>query len=80
MLKRVIKSFVETTQVIEQVAQMSYVEQLKARLVDIDSKFLRLDESFRSGKIDAEAYAEQRYKLKQTRIVLQDELHGMGVV
>ena len=36
--------------------------------------------AFRAGKISGDEYAEQRQRLKQTKMGLQEELHRMGVV
>jgi len=75
-----IKAALTPAQIIEPVAAISYVDQLRARLADIDAQLEALDQDFKDGKIGGDEYAEQRQRLKQTKAGLQDELHRMGVV
>ena len=75
----VIKAYLEPTQMFEQAAPLTYADQIRARITDIDTQFQRLDESFKTGKIDGDSYAEQRQKLRQIRLSLQDELNRMGL-
>jgi len=75
-----IKAAMTPAQILEPVAAISYVDQLKSRLADIDAQLEKLDVDFRDGKLGGDEYAEQRQRLKQTRAGLQDELHRMGVV
>jgi putative ABC transport system ATP-binding protein len=75
-----IKAALTPAQILEPTAAVSYVDQLKSRLADIDSQLEKLDKDFRAGKISGDDYAEQRQRLKQTKAGLQDELHRMGVV
>jgi len=76
----IIKAAMTPAQIVEPVAAVSYVDQLRARLADIDAQIEKLDQDFKAGKIGGDEYAEQRQRLKQTRAGLQDELHRMGVV
>jgi putative ABC transport system ATP-binding protein len=75
-----IKAALTPAQVLEPTAAVSYVDQLKSRLTDLDAQLERLDQDFRAGKINGDEYAEQRQRLKQTKAGLLDELHRMGVV
>jgi len=75
-----IKAALTPAQVLEPVAAVSYVDQLRARLADIEAQLEQLDRDFRAGKIGGDEYAEQRQRLKQTKAGLEDELHRMGVV
>jgi len=75
-----IKAALTPAQILEPVAAVSYVDQLKSRLADIDAQLEKLDKDFRGGKISGDEYAEQRRRLKQTKEGLLDELHRMGVV
>jgi len=59
---------------------VSYVDQLRSRISDIDAQLIKLDEDFKAGKITGDEYVEKRQNLKQTRKSLQEELHRMGVV
>jgi len=76
----VIKAFLEPTQITVEGVSVSYAEQLRARVVEIDRELAGLDEAFRSGRIGGDEYAERRMRLRQTRLGLQDELHRLGIV
>ena len=75
-----IKAALTPAQILESTAAISYIDQLKSRLTDLDAQLEQLDTDFRSGKIDGDQYAEQRQRLKQAKTGLLDELHRMGVV
>jgi len=75
-----IKAALTPAQILEPTAAVSYVDQLKSRLTDIDAQLEKLDQDFRASKISGDEYAEQRQRLKQTKAGLLDELHRMGVV
>jgi len=75
-----IKAALTPTQILEEEAAVSYVDQLRSRIADIDVQLNKLDEDFRAGKINGDEYVEKRQNLKQTRNSLQEELHRMGVV
>jgi putative ABC transport system ATP-binding protein len=75
-----IKAAMTPAQILEPTAAVSYVDQLKSRVADIDAQMEKLDQDFRAGKISGDEYAEQRQRLKQTKEGLLDELHRMGVV
>jgi putative ABC transport system ATP-binding protein len=68
------------TQLFEPTMAMSYIDQLRTRLADINTEIEKLDEAFKAGKISGDEYVEQRQRLKQTKNSLQDELHRLGVV
>jgi RecA/RadA recombinase len=59
---------------------VSYTDQLKARVVEIDSQLAQLDVDFKEGKMTGDEYVERRRNLKQMRDSLSEELHRMGVV
>jgi putative ABC transport system ATP-binding protein len=75
-----IKAALTPAQTLEPTAAVSYVDQLKSRLTDIDAQLEKLDKDFRANNIGGDEYAEQRQRLKQTKASLLDELHRMGVV
>ena len=75
-----IKAALTPAQILESATAISYVDQLKSRLADIDKQLAQLDNDFRANKIDGDQYAEQRQRLKQAKTALLDELHRMGVV
>jgi ABC-type glutathione transport system ATPase component len=76
----IIKTALTPAQISEPTAAVSYVDQLKSRLTDLDAQLEKLDQDFRSGKINGDEYVDQRQKLKKTKEGLLDELHRMGVV
>jgi len=75
-----IKAALTPAQILEPAAAVSYMDQLRARLTDIEAQLTQLDKDFKAGKISGDEYAEQRQRLKQTKAGLEDELHRMGVV
>jgi len=75
-----IKAALTPAQILEPTAAVSYIDQLKSRLADIDAQLEKLDQDFKEGKLGGDEYAEHRQRLKQTKAGLQDELHRMGVV
>lgn len=75
-----IRAALTPAQTYESTAAVSYVDQLKSRLTDINAQLEKLDQDFRADKISGDEYAEQRQRLKQTKAGLLDELHRMGVV
>jgi putative ABC transport system ATP-binding protein len=76
----VIKMALTPSEVIAEEKAVSYIDQLRARIVEINVHLQQLDEDFKSGKIDGDEYAEKRQSLKQTKDSLQQELSRMGVV
>ena len=76
----VIKAALTPAQIVEPAAAVSYVDQLRARVADIEAQLQKLDEDFRAGKMSGDEYTEQRQRLKQTKAGLEDELHRMGIV
>jgi len=67
-------------EIISEEKAVSYVDQLRIRIGEIDVQTAQLDEEFRSGKISGDEYMEKRQGLKRTRDGLREELHRMGVV
>jgi putative ABC transport system ATP-binding protein len=76
----IIKAALTPAQIVKEEAAVSYVDQLKARIEDINAQLVKLDEDFKTGKISGDEYVERRQNLKQTKISLDEELHRMGVV
>ena len=68
------------TQLLEPTVAMSYIDQLRTRLADIEAQIEKLDKAFKTDKITGDEYVEQRQRLKQTKASLEDELHRLGVV
>lgn len=76
----IIKAALTPAQIVKEEAAVSYVDQLRARIVDIDAQLVKLDEDFKANKISGDEYVERRQNLKQTKTSLDEELHRMGVV
>jgi len=68
------------TEIVGEEKAVSYVDQLRTRIGEIDVQTAQLDEDFKSGKIDGDEYVEKRQSLKRTKDSLREELHRMGVV
>jgi putative ABC transport system ATP-binding protein len=76
----VIKMALTPTEVIREEKAVSYVDQLRARIAEIDTQLQQLDVDFKAGKMNGDEYAEKRQSLKQIKDSLREELHRMGVV
>jgi len=76
----VIKMALTPSEVIVEEKASSYIDQLKARIAEIDEQLKQLDEEFKAGKISGDEYVEKRQNLKNTKGSLKEELHRMGVV
>ncbi len=76
----VIKMALAPSEVIVEEKASSYIDQLRARIAEINERLKQLDEEFKSGKISGDEYVEKRQNLKNTKDSLQEELHRMGVV
>lgn len=76
----VIKMALTPSEVIAEEKAVSYIDQLRARVKEIDAQLQQLDEDFKAGKISGDEYVEKRQSLKQMKDSLREELHRMGVV
>jgi ABC-type lipoprotein export system ATPase subunit len=76
----VIKMALTPSEVIVEEKAVSYTDQLKARINEINGQLLQLDKDFKADKVTGDEYAEKRMKLKQTLGSLQEELARMGIV
>ena len=75
-----IKAALTPAQIVKEEAAVSYVDQLRSRIVDIEAQLATLDKDFKAGKISGDQYVERRQNLKQMKNSLDEELHRMGVV
>lgn len=76
----VIKMALTPTEAIAEEKIVSYVDQLRARITEIDPQLNQLDKDFKAGKISGDEYVEKRQSLKQIKDSLREELHRMGIV
>jgi putative ABC transport system ATP-binding protein len=58
----------------------TYTETLRGRVAEIDVQLSTLNKGFKQGKMTGDEYVERQTRLKQTRSVLIEELHRLGVV
>lgn len=76
----VIKTSIAPSDVIVQEKAHSYVDQIKARIMEINGQILQLDSDFRSERIDGDEYITKRQTLKHIRDSLKEECSRMGVI
>jgi putative ABC transport system ATP-binding protein len=76
----VIKMAQTPSEVIVQAKAVSYADQLKARISEINDQLEQLDIDFRNEKMDGDEYTAKRQSLKQLKNSLREELVRMGVV
>jgi ABC-type sulfate/molybdate transport systems ATPase subunit len=58
----------------------SYVDQIKGRIIEINTQLAQLDIDFRADKIDGDEYTTKRQMLKHIRDSLKEECSRMGVI
>ena len=75
-----IKTSLAPSEVIVQEKAVSYVEQLKDRITEINVQLTQFDSDFRSAKIEGDEYVQRRQSLKYIRDSLKEELSRMGVI
>src|SRR5665647_841759 len=75
-----IKTSLAPSEVIVKEKAVSYVDQLRDRIVEINSELEQLDKDFRSEKIGGDDYVQKRQILKLIRDSLKEELSRMGVI
>ncbi|MBX5320885.1 MAG: ABC transporter ATP-binding protein [Candidatus Bathyarchaeia archaeon] len=76
----VIKMALTPSEVIAEERAVSYIDQIRARIAEIDRQLTQLDEDFKAGKIGGDEYVAKRQSLKQVKESLREELHRMGIV
>ncbi len=76
----IIKTALAPSEVIVQEKAHSYVDQIKARILEINAQIQQLDSDFRSDKIDGDDYVQKRLSLRQIRDSLKEECSRMGVI
>ncbi|MCL2134902.1 MAG: ABC transporter ATP-binding protein [Candidatus Bathyarchaeota archaeon] len=76
----IIKTAIAPSEVIGQEKASSYVDQIKERIIEINTQLIQLDSDFRTDKIDGDEYAHKRLNLKQIKDSLKEECSRMGVI
>ena len=76
----VIKTALAPSEVIVQEKAVSYVDQIKARINEINGEIQQLDSDFRQEKIDGDEYVQKRQSLKNIKDSLKEECSRMGVI
>lgn len=76
----VIKAALTPTQISEEETVITFVDQIRARIDDLNTQLGKLDEELKDGRISGEEYFEERQKLIQAISVYREELHRLGVV
>jgi len=75
-----IKSALTPSQIAGEEPSITYMDQLRKRMVELEHQLGKLDEDFKKGKISGDEYADQRVKLRQVRSGIEDELQSQGVI
>ncbi len=75
-----IKTSLAPSEVIVREKAVSYVDQLKARITEINIELDKLDHDFKVDKISGDDYVQKRQSLKHIRDSLKEELSRMGVI
>jgi putative ABC transport system ATP-binding protein len=76
----IIKTALAPSEVIVQEKAVSYVDQIKARINEINVEIQQLDSNFRQEKIDGDEYVQKRQNLKHIKDSLKEECSRMGVI
>jgi len=76
----VIKTALAPSEVIVQEKAVSYVDQIKARIGEINMQIQQLDGDFRAERIDGDEYVQKRQNLKNIKDSLKEECSRMGVI
>jgi putative ABC transport system ATP-binding protein len=76
----VIKMALTPSEVIVKQEAVSYVDQLRARIIEISGQLEQLDRDFRNEKMSGDEYVQKRQSLKQIKDSLREELSRMGVI
>lgn len=75
-----IQTSLAPSEVIVRENAVSYVDQLKARISEINLQLDQLDRDFKTERIDGDEYVQKRQCLKNIRGSLKEELSRMGVI
>ena len=76
----VIQAALAPSEVITHEKAVSYVDQIKERIVEINNQMKQLDSDFRADKIDGDDYVQRRQNLRHVKDSLREELSRMGIL
>ncbi|MDH5795012.1 MAG: ABC transporter ATP-binding protein [Candidatus Bathyarchaeota archaeon] len=75
-----IRAALEPTQISAEERAVTFIDQIRMRMVDLQGELESLDERLKDGLLGGDEYFEEKQKLVQTVNVYKDELHRLGVV
>jgi uncharacterized coiled-coil DUF342 family protein len=78
-IKHVFRNWKLFTAIVQEKA-VSYVDQIKDRINEINEEIQQLDSNFRQEKIDGDEYVQKRQSLKHIKDSLKEECSRMGVI
>jgi putative ABC transport system ATP-binding protein len=76
----IIKTALAPSEVIVHEKAVSYVDQIKARINEINVEIKNLDSDFRQSKLEGDEYVQKRQTLKNVKDSLKEECSRMGVI
>ncbi len=76
----IIKSALSPSQIAGGEPSITYMDQLRKRMAELEQQLRQLDDDFRKGQISGDDYADQRLRLRQVKAGLVDELQRQGLV
>jgi ABC-type sulfate/molybdate transport systems ATPase subunit len=76
----IIKTALAPSEVIVQEKAVSYVDQIKARINEINVEIQQLDSDFRQEKLGGDEYVQKRQSLMLIKDSLKEECSRMGVI
>jgi putative ABC transport system ATP-binding protein len=75
-----IKTSLAPSEVIVDETAHSYVDQLKARIIELNEELEAVDRDFKEGRINGDDFVQKRQTLKHVKDSLKEELSRMGVI
>ncbi len=76
----VIKASLTPTQISEGERAVTFIDQIRIRMSDLNAELERLEEDLKVGRISGDEYFEKRRSIMETLRVYREELHRLGVV